>query len=109
MMIYEVNVFVNLEVETAYRAWLQSHIEEILRLPGFISAQYFDVQDAEATARQEAAICVQYCVTSQSDLDRYLAQDAPRLRSDGLKRFPNQFRATRRVMTFIKAFEAPSY
>ena len=55
---YEVNVFVQRDIETDYRAWLIKHIAEILALPGFVDAQCFDVQqDSNA---DDIAICVHY-------------------------------------------------
>ena len=33
-IIYEVNVFVQRDIETEYRAWLTKHVAEILALPG---------------------------------------------------------------------------
>jgi Domain of unknown function (DUF4286) len=95
-IIYEVNVHVKRDIEAAYRAWLVKHVEEILQLPGFTKAQCFDVQtDAGAN---EIGICVHYHLASQADLDEYLQQHAPRLRAEGIEKFGDGFRATRRVM-----------
>jgi hypothetical protein len=95
-VIYEVNVHVKREIEVAYRAWLLKHIEEILQLPGFTGAQCFDVQTD--IGENEVGICVQYHLASQAALDDYLKHHAPRLRADGIEKFGNGFRATRRVM-----------
>ena len=95
-IIYEVNVFVRPDSAADYRAWLLKHIAEILALPGFIDAQCFDVQqDSHA---DEVAICVHYRLQSQAALDNYFEYHASRLRADGVAKFGDKFRATRRVL-----------
>lgn len=101
-VIYEVNLFVEHGIESDYRAWLEKHIAEILALPGFLDAQSFDVQHDDA---RTAAICVQYRLTSQSALDDYFAQHAPRLRADGIARFGERFRANRRVLVNSRIYK----
>ncbi len=98
-IIYEVNVFVQPAIEMTYRAWLTQHIAEILQLPGFTHAQCFDVQ-ADSGA-EEVAICVHYYLDSQAALGHYLQNHAPRLRADGVEKFGDAFRATRRVMQLL--------
>jgi hypothetical protein len=95
-IIYEVNVFVQRDIENEYRKWLAKHIAEILALPGFIDAQSFDVQQDDTA--NDVAICVHYRLESQAALDNYFVQHASRLRADGLARFGDRFRAARRVL-----------
>lgn len=93
---YEVNVFVQRDIEADYRVWLLEHIAEIVALPGFIDAQCFDVQqDSKA---DDVAICVHYRLQSQTALDNYFEQHATRLRADGVANFGDRFRVTRRVL-----------
>ncbi|MGH8051883.1 MAG: DUF4286 family protein [Arenimonas sp.] len=101
-IIYEVNVFVQRDIENAYREWLAKHIAEILALPGFIDAQSFDVQ--QDNQADDIAICVHYRLESQAALDNYFENHAVRLRADGVARFGDRFRATRRVLSNIKIF-----
>lgn len=101
-IIYEVNVFVRREIETEYREWLPKHIVEILALPGFLDAQCFDVQGSEDNGTID--ICMQYRLESQSALDNYLAQYAPRLRADGVEKFGDRFTANRRVLINPRVF-----
>ncbi|MGH8108944.1 MAG: DUF4286 family protein [Arenimonas sp.] len=103
-IIYEVNVFVQREIENDYRAWLEKHVAEILALPGFLDAQVFDVQQ---DAGKDLAICMQYRLESQTALDNYLEQHAPRLRADGVEKFGNRFTASRRVLLNVRAFASP--
>lgn len=95
-IIYEVNVFVQPEIEAEYRSWLQKHIAEILELPGFLNAQSFDIEGGED--KDTIDICVQYRLDSQTSLDNYFAHHAPRLRADGVKKFGDRFTASRRVL-----------
>ncbi len=95
-IIYEVNIFMQRNIENDYREWLVKHIAEILALPGFIDAQCFDVQEDDKA--NDVAISVHYQLESQAALDNYFAQHAPRLRAEGVARFGDQFRATRRVL-----------
>ena len=93
---YEVNVFVRRDSEVGYRAWLVKHIAEILALPGFVDAQCFDVQ--QDGSADDIAICVHYRLQSQAALDNYFEHHAARLRADGVAKFGDRFRATRRVL-----------
>ncbi len=100
MIVYEVNLDVRADIHDAYRAWLAAHVGEILALPGFVSAEIFDVFDpAPAEGRRLLTVC--YRVADRASLDRYLAEHAPRLREDGLRRFGGAFTATRRVLASV--------
>lgn len=101
-IIYEVNVFVQRDIEDSYRAWLAGHIKEILALPGFLGAQSFDVQQDEIS--DSVAICVQYGLQSQAALNDYLQHHAARLRADGVEKFGDSFRASRRVLINARVF-----
>lgn len=84
--------------EEPYRAWLAVHIRELLELPGFCSAEFFEVQ-ADPAESGFVNLCVQYRLSSANALARYLEVDAPRMRADGQLRFAGQFTATRRIMS----------
>jgi hypothetical protein len=97
-VVYEVNIDLDAAIRGDYLAWLDAHVAEICALPGFIGAQVFEVADPPA-APGRAVLCVQYRLRGQADLDRYLAEHAPRLRAEGLARFGGRFSASRRVLT----------
>jgi len=101
-VIYEVNLFVEREIEADYRVWLEKHIAEILALPGFLDAQSFDVEQDDNAGT--LAISVQYRLESREALDNYFEQHAPRLRADGTDRFGDRFRANRRVLVNSRMF-----
>ena len=99
MVIYEVNLAVDAEVADAYAAWLAPHIDEVLAVPGFVSAAWWAVEPEVARppdARRQW--CVQYRVESREALQVYFDEHAARLRGDGLDRFGGRFEAARRVL-----------
>jgi hypothetical protein len=107
MVIYEVNVTVDPEVADAYIAWLGPHVEEVLRLPGFLEARWYDRKAADegTVDGEKVLISVHYLVRDRASLDDYLAHHAPRLREDGLRRFPDRFTANRRILHLARTFE----
>jgi hypothetical protein len=96
-VVYEVNLAVDAEVLAAYRAWLADHVAEIVALPGFTGASTWDVVDPAPSAGV-AHLCVQYALRDAAALAAYLREHAPRLRADGIARFGERVRATRRVL-----------
>lgn len=97
MIVYEVNLDVDAAIHADYRAWLDAHVREILALPGFVSAEILEYRDP-APAAGRRSLCVQYRLTDDAALERYLREDAPRLRADGIARFGGKFSATRRIL-----------
>ena len=110
VVLYEVNLAVDAEVADAYADWLAPHIGEILRLDGFIGAEWFVVEpeavEPEADAAETGRVrwCVQYRLRDRKALQAYFDEHAARLRGDGLARFAGQFTATRRVLIRRAAF-----
>ena len=96
-VVYEVNLDVDAAIAGEYRAWLGAHAGEIVALPGFTGARTFDVLDPPP-APGRVALCVQYALRDGAALEAYLRDHAPRLRADGIARFGDRFRATRRVL-----------
>ena len=97
MIVYEVNVEVDVGIAAQYRAWLGPHVAEILALPGFTGARIYEVLDP-APAPGRFALCMQYLLTDDEVLEAYLRDHAPRLRADGVARFGDRFRAQRRIL-----------
>jgi quinol monooxygenase YgiN len=103
MVLYEVSIRVTPEASAAYRDWLTAHVAEMLAFEGFTRAEVFeDDPDADGAAR----LVVHYHVRDVAALDRYLAEDAPRMRADGLARFGDRFTATRRILRRVQTFGA---
>lgn len=96
MVVYEVSVDVDVAIRAEYLRWLEAHIAEILALRGFAGADVFEVIDPEESG--VLRICMQYRLVDETALAVYVREHAPRLRADGLARFGDAMRATRRVM-----------
>ena len=100
MIVYEVNIEVRDETYADYRAWLTSHVEHMLALPGFLAAEILEQRDPPPT-RGTRALNVQYRLVDEGALQRYLTEHAPRMREQGVRRFGDAFSAMRRVLAVI--------
>ena len=100
MIAYEVNLDVDEDVFGEFRAWLDEHVQHMLALPGFVSAEILERSEPPPPAGRRS-LCTIYRLADESDLQRYLREDAPRMRADGLQRFPDRFSATRRVLKSV--------
>lgn len=96
-LVYEVNLEVDAAIGPAYRAWLHDHVREMLALPGFVAAQVYEVTDPPPSAGT-LSLCAQYRLRDPAALEAYLRDHAPRMRADGVARFGDGFRATRRIL-----------
>ena len=97
-LVYEVNLEFDRVIEADYRAWLATHMRDILALPGFTGAEVFEVLDPPPTAGR-IGLSVRYFMRDRAALDDYQREHAPRLRAEGLKRFGEEgVRIRRRVL-----------
>ena len=101
-VIYEVNLSVQKEIAVEYRAWLGGHVQEMLALPGFTGARVLEIVEGGDSA--ETAFCTQYELVDQAALDDYLRVHAGRMRADGISRFGDRFRASRRVLRDLDSY-----
>ena len=99
-VIYEVNLAVEQDIAEAFGQWLEAHIEEMVRLPGFIDATWHQLEGTPAAVKWS----IHYRLVSLEAYERYITQDAPKMRGDGLTRFGGQFEATRRLLSVHKIF-----
>lgn len=97
MVIYEVNLEVAPGIITEYQRWLGEHIRQVLKCGGFRYAELWN--DLAGTSDGWIPITVQYRCDSISSLETYLKDHAPKLRQEGVDRFGDRFRATRRILT----------
>ena len=100
MIIYEVNCLVDDAIVEPFKAWLQPHMEAVLKSEGFLGAEVLNLKvDERLTARPfSTGFSIRYKIAEQSALDHYLLHVAPRLRQDALDMFGNQYMAYRRVL-----------
>lgn len=102
MLLYEVNLRVEATIADAFRDWLERHVAEMLEIDGFLRAEIFEDDTPEGLF----TFVTHYRVRNQAALDRYFAEDAPRMRADGTNRFGDKMQATRRVLHLHRSFGA---
>lgn len=93
--VYEVSIrFSDASVKADYYKWLtSSHIQEVLKYDGFISAELLEEFPGPD------GFLLRYFLESESVFTKYdSSEDAKRLRLQGIERFGNSFSATRRVL-----------
>jgi len=93
-VIYEVNAVVDPARVVEYDAWLVEHVQDMLGLPGFLSAEQF----ASVTDEGSLLRSVQYRLEDEHALQAYLEGDAARMRSEASDRFHDDLRISRRIL-----------
>ena len=95
-VIYEVNLSVSADVLDEYVPWLQQHVEEMLAIDGFESAQLLKIcEPPESDDR--VGFTVQYLLEDRCAMEDYLLHHAERMRQTGVDRFGEYVTATRRI------------
>lgn len=94
-LIYEVALEPDPEILGDFEAWLEYHVDEMLELPGFTGASIHKAENPDTGA---ALRIVRYELPDRAALQRYLDEHAPRMRAQGLERFGDRFRASRRIV-----------
>lgn len=103
MIIYEVRLDVDPEIADSFRDWLGAHVREILTLPGFTGANIY----SEQRVAGRVGWCVHYRLRDPKALEDYLSEHAPRLRAEGLARFPGRFVGERRALVLDESLTTP--
>ncbi|MEM8770796.1 MAG: DUF4286 family protein [Pseudomonadota bacterium] len=91
-ILYEVVITVTPQIRSAYLEWLKSHIEQMMRIDGLLSAEIL------TNTENENEISCYYRLRNQAAMDAYLAGPAQDMRADGVNRFGNAFSARRRIL-----------
>lgn len=89
------------DVANEWLGWLRDkHIRDVLEA-GAVSAQIVAMDDPVLTYE------IRYCFASRSVFDTYIADHAPRLRDEGLDRFPLELGLTysRSVGLIVESFD----
>ena len=92
---YEVALEPDAEILGEFEAWLEYHVDEMLALPGFKGATIHKAENPDSGA---ALRVVRYELADRAALERYLEEFAPRMRAEGIARFGDRFRASRRIV-----------
>lgn len=95
MIIYEVELTIAADIAETYLSWLPTHIEDMLQIDGFMSA---DIEEVLEPVSESTVVLVRYSVRSELDLFDYLELHAPIMRQQALDKFGEQFLASRRIL-----------
>ena len=94
MIVYNVTTNIDESIHKKWLQWMQTkHINDVLATGKFTSARLVKVLVDEEMGGHTYA--VQYTTDSKETLDRYYAEDAPRLREEGLRLFADKMLAFR--------------
>ncbi len=106
-LVYEVTLDISVDAAPEFDRWLADHVREMLALPGFTDARILSPGDPEGGSAATTRRVVQYSMASREALDRYVAEHAPRMRADGVQRFGDRLKTSRRVLDVDQALDAP--
>lgn len=101
MIIYNVTVNVDKTINKEWLDWVKEHIPEVLATGKFKEAKLTKVLVADD---ETDTYSIQYRAHSREALDAYYAEDAERLRGDGLKRFADKSLAFRTELEVIDEY-----
>lgn len=109
MVIYEVNLTINNEIFNDYYPWLIKHIEIMLQFPGFCKAE-ISKEKISADVTNITKMAIHYFIETEQDLNHYLKTHATAMREEGIKKFGDNFSASRRIFLQTSTMEAkPSF
>lgn len=94
MVIYEVNLVIDIDIYPQFQSWLLEHVREMLEFPGFIKAS---ILKPEEEVSDKAKLTVQYQLENRKFLEMYFTEFADQMREKGLRLFKNKLSAERRI------------
>ena len=100
MYIYNVTTHIDASVHDAWLTWMkETHIPDVLATGKFLSAKMTRVLVPEET--DGTTYSVQFTTVDRDTLERYYEEDAPKLREDVQRLFPNKFVSFRTELEVI--------
>jgi phosphoribosylamine-glycine ligase len=100
MIIYNVTVNIHESAHDQWMTWMQEkHINEVLATGKFTSARMVKVLVEEEMGGTTYSI--QYTTDSMETLKKYYAEDAPKLREEGLQLFGDKMLAFRTELEIV--------
>jgi phosphoribosylamine-glycine ligase len=100
MIIYNVTVNIHESAHEQWMTWMQEkHINEVLATGKFTSARMVKVLVEEEMGGTTYSI--QYTTDSMETLKKYYAEDAPKLREEGLQLFGDKMLAFRTELEIV--------
>ncbi len=102
MIIYNVTVSVDKSIHSDWLIWIKEHIPQVLATGKFTEAKLTKV--LVEPDLEELTYSIQYRATSREHLESYYANDAERLRTEGLKKFSDKMLAFRTELEIIDEY-----
>ncbi len=102
MIIYEVNIEIDMAVFEEYIGWLKPHIKELLAIDGFIKADLLFENDDKTEGIKK--ITVAYYLKDYDAYHNYVETHANKMRKDAIRRFEGQFKVARRILELKDSF-----
>lgn len=94
-VIYEVSLDIEPDIIGEFDTWLAGHVDDMLTIPGFISARTFVLDNSDDG---KARRVTHFHLESEADLERYLSGPAAVMRQAATERFGDRFSASRRIL-----------
>ena len=98
MVTYEVTALVRPDLVATYETYMRHHIVELLATGRFVRATFSRAGGNRYRIRYEAE--------DQKSVDRYIAEEAPRLRADFAEHFPKGVDVSREIWDTIGEWSA---
>lgn len=97
MIIYTVELEMDVALREAYLPWLRGHVAEMLTLPGFVDAEIL-VRTEPPPAAGRCVFTTHYRLRDRAAFDDYVAHDAARMRAASAARFGDRVRSSRQLL-----------
>lgn len=91
---YEVSLKIKADIIFEYDEWLKDHVQEMLSLPGFLSAS---VNIPERTMTVYQYRTVKYRLESKKALEEYFTKHADKMQTIGPEKFKGKYSVTRKA------------
>ena len=102
MFIYNVTTNIDATVHDEWLNWIKTHIIEVLNTGKFTSAKLTEVLVEEEMGGKTYS--VQYAASTREDLENYYKFNAPKLQSEGLKRFADKMLTFKTELKIVEEF-----
>ena len=102
MFIYNVTTNIDATVHDEWLNWIKTHIIKVLNTGKFTSAKLTEVLVEEEMGGKTYSI--QYAANTREDLENYYKFNAPKLQSEGLKRFADKMLTFKTELKIVEEF-----
>ena len=102
MYIYNVTTNIDATMHDEWLNWIKTHIIKVLNTGKFTSAKLTEVLVEEEMGGKTYS--VQYAASTREDLENYYKFNAPKLQSEGLKRFADKMLTFKTELKIVEEF-----